>query len=716
VPAVLTRLHACQFPARLALVTSPCVLTGPFVPALRAGAPPQYLFFGGKGGTGKTTCAAAAAIALAERGRHLLVVSTDPAHSLGDVFGRKLTPRPSKVPVRRGSLNACELDADRALGRWLADRRLALATIFQRGTMLDRGDVDPFLNLSLPGVDELLGLLEIERLGAEAAYDHIVIDTAPTGHTLRLLATPAFFTTFAHVLDLMQEKHRVLAATFGPGARGDGSEALIEELHRDGERLGALLRDRSRMRLCWVMLPEEMSVAESSRAVAGLQADGIRVSDMIVNRLTPPPPSTCALCDGRRHSEAKWVNAISTRWGGKDTRLWRLAAREEPPQGIAALRAMARSVSRLGSPATRRSAGRDDPRPDTAAPPHQALPAPVRPSRSTRMLIVGGKGGVGKTTCAATLALAIAREAPDRQVLLVSTDPAHSIGDVLGQPVGEAGRRIRGGTGNLVAREIDAARSWRERRERYRESIAHLFEMLSAGSNVDLTIDRAVIEELFELAPPGMDEVVGILAIIEALLPGLKATPPSGATRDEARFDLVLVDSAPTGHTLRLLALPVQAQAWVRQLMAVVLKYKVIGGFEHLASELMWLSRGLKRLQELLTNPRACGFLVVTRPEQLAALETIRLIEWLQRHRIPRRALIVNGVTPPGCARCRRTAARERRQIATFTRRPAWKRGGGAIILTDAITPPPRGRAALSGWEHTWRATPEGRTNVRGQR
>lgn len=208
---------------------------------------------------------------------------------------------------------------------------------------------------------------------------------------------------------------------------------------------------------------------------------------------------------------------------------------------------------------------------ETAAPPHQSLPAPVRPSRSTRVLIVGGKGGVGKTTCAATLALAIARDAPDRQVLLISTDPAHSIGDVLAQPVGEVGRRIRGGPGNLVAREIDAARGWRERRERYRESIARLFERLNAEANVDLTVDRAVIEELFELAPPGMDEVVGMLTMIEALLPGLEATTP-GATRAAARFDLVIVDSAPTGHTLRLLALPVQAQAWVRQLMAVMLK------------------------------------------------------------------------------------------------------------------------------------------------
>jgi anion-transporting ArsA/GET3 family ATPase len=105
--------------------------------------------------------------------------------------------------------------------------------------------------------------------------------------------------------------------------------------------------------------------------------------------------------------------------------------------------------------------------------------------------------------------------------------------------------------------------------------------------------------------------------------------------------------------------------------MAVVLKYKGIAGFDQLAGELLWLSRGLKRPQGLLIHPRACGFLVVTRPEHLPALETIRLIEWLRRHRIPRRALIVNGVTPPGCARCRRTAARERRPIATFISPPS---------------------------------------------
>jgi arsenite-transporting ATPase len=193
-----------------------------------------------------------------------------------------------------------------------------------------------------------------------------------------------------------------------------------------------------------------------------------------------------------------------------------------------------------------------------------------------------------------------------------------------------------------------------------------------------------------------MDEVVAMLTILEAL--DLEAATPRRAT-----FDLVVVDSAPTGHTLRLLALPAQAEAWVRQLMSMVLKYKLAGGLEPLASELVWLSRGLKRLQGLLTTRGACEFMVVTRPEQLPALETMRLIEWLERHRIPRRAVIVNGVTPPGCARCRRTAARERRQITAFAGRPARTRSGGAIVLTEAIAPPPRGVAALRGWERTWR-------------
>jgi arsenite-transporting ATPase len=683
-------------------------------PSTRAGArsgSTRYVFVGGKGGSGKTTCAAAAAVALAERGRRLLAISTDPAHSLGDILRRKLTARPSKVPVRRGHLDACELDADRTLQRWLAARRPALAAIFQRGTILDRDDVESFLNMSLPGVDEVFGLLEIERLAARDAYDCVVIDTAPTGHTLRLLATPDLFRTFARVLDLMQEKHRVLAAAFGRQPSDDGSEALIEELSSEGDRLGALLRDSARTRLCWVMLPEEMSVAESTRAVTALRTEGIRVNDIVVNRLTPPPQSPCALCDGRRRVEAEWLQAIATQWDAHDNR-WTLAACDEPPRGVDALRAVARSVVPMKKPATPRSARRpirlaslaqgEPDHAEAAALPRQTLPAPIRPPRSTRLLIVGGKGGVGKTTCAATLAMAVARQTPDRRILLVSTDPAHSIGDVIGQKIGPVECRIREGPGNLLAREIDAAQDWRERRAQYRESVARLLET-GGAAGADLAVDRAIIEQLFELAPPGMDEIIGILTIIDALLPGQKTVAEADGTRTDRRFDLVIVDSAPTGHTLRLLALPAQAHAWVKQLMAVVLKYKAVAALEQLAGELIWLSRGLRRLQDLLVSPRQCGFVVVTRPEQLPTLETIRLIDWLARHRIARRALIVNGITPPGCPRCRRTAARERREIAAFTRASIWNGARCPIIVTDAIARPPRGVASLAEWQRTWR-------------
>jgi arsenite/tail-anchored protein-transporting ATPase len=632
-------------------------------------------------------------------------VSTDPAHSLGDVLRRKLSARPSNIPVRRGRLNACELDADRALREWLSARHSALATIFEHGTPLDRDDVEAFLNMSLPGVDELLGLLEIERLAAGHAYDDVVIDAAPTGHTLRLLATPALFKTFARVLDLMQEKHRVLADAFGHHATHDESDAIIEELYREAERLGALLRDRSRMRLYWVMQAEEMSVAESSRAVAALHADGIHVNDMVVNRLTAPPPSTCALCDQRRRVETECLKAIANRARGEDVNLWTLAAIEDPPQGLDALRAVARSVSRLKRPAIRRKAEPRANDAEAAAPPHQALPAPLRPSPATRLLIVGGKGGVGKTTCAAALAAAVAQSAPHRRVLLVSTDPAHSLGDVFGQPIGARERCIGEAPGNLVAREIDAAREWRARREQYRESAARLLEVGSAQWSAALTVDRAIIEELFALAPPGMDEIVGILTILDALVPGPQLAAETGGKQSDGRFDLVIVDSAPTGHTQRLLALPAQAQAWVRQLMAVVLKYHAVAAFEQIASDLVWVSRGLRRLRGLLASSRQCGFIVVTRPEQLPTLETVRLIDWLAQHRIARRALIVNGITPPGCARCRRTAARERRQLATFARAAISKHARCPIIVTDAIAPPPKGVASLREWQATWRTT-----------
>src|SRR6185295_19314680 len=239
---------------------------------------PTFHFFAGKGGVGKTTCAAATALMLAEDGHRVLVVSTDPAHSLSDVFARRLGGTPRRLPARRGSLRALELDADRALVRWLTRRRSTLRTIAERGTYLDDEDLGRLLRLSFPGVDELMGLVELARVARQGRYETVVVDTAPTGHALRLLAMPQTLRRIAAVLNDMYAKHRFLAESLGRGYRPDDADRLIEELETDGRELTSLLQAPERCRFSWVLLPETLALAEARDGVASLAASDIGVS------------------------------------------------------------------------------------------------------------------------------------------------------------------------------------------------------------------------------------------------------------------------------------------------------------------------------------------------------------------------------------------------------------------------------------------------------
>jgi len=256
-------------------------------------AAPRFRFFGGKGGVGKTTSAAAAALAAAERGRRVLLVSTDPAHSLADAVDTKLSARPRRLAARAGTLLAVELDADRALERWIAARRRALRTIGDRGTYLDEEDVDRLLGLSLPGVDELIGLIELHRLAVGRSHDEVVVDTAPTGHTLRLLAMPETLARIAGVLGDMLAKHRFLGESLAGVHRGDAADALVAEIDAEARALHALLRDRERTSFTWVLLPEPVALAETLDGVRALDAAGIVVDEAkTVTRTRPPPKSS----------------------------------------------------------------------------------------------------------------------------------------------------------------------------------------------------------------------------------------------------------------------------------------------------------------------------------------------------------------------------------------------------------------------------------------
>ncbi|HEX7183117.1 MAG TPA: ArsA family ATPase [Thermoanaerobaculia bacterium] len=296
-----------------------------------------------------------------------------------------------------------------------------------------------------------------------------------------------------------------------------------------------------------------------------------------------------------------------------------------------------------------------------------------------RLLFFGGKGGVGKTTCAAATALLLAERWPDRRILLLSTDPAHSLADALEAPLGDDERPVPGAPPGLRARELDAPETFEEWRSRHLGEVEEWLD--SAGD-----LDREALRDLVALAPPGLDELAAVSALIDALF---GKTPA---------YDLVIVDTAPTGHALRLLETPGVMLEWVRTLLSLLLKYREAVRLGRFAEELLELSRGLKRLGETMRDPERTRFLAVTRAAELPRRETLRLLKALDRLGIAAPAVIVDAVLPAGCPRCEREAMAQEKEIALL--RQGLERC--AIILAPAVFPPPRGVEALKEWGRSW--------------
>ncbi len=590
-----------------------------------------------------------------------------------------------------------ELDADRALARWIGERRVVLKQIVGRGTYLDDDDIDALLRLAFPGVDELIGLIELTRLAQSGHYPEVVVDTAPTGHTLRLLAMPSSLKRIADILEQMQAKHRYLSESLAGRYRSDAGDLAIGEIDARARALEALLRDPRQCAFHWITLPEAVAIEEARDGIAALTASGISVKELIVNRVTALPRGACAVCEARVACEAPIIAQAHALFPGIPVRL--VPTLSEEPRGSVPLRRVGRCLRRPSCvpPADRRPpAGRRGHREVVPAPRVRGgdewLDAMAPPG--VRLLLFAGKGGVGKTTCAASVALGLAGRAPDRSVLLLSTDPAHSLGDVFATPLDDVARPVPGGPPGLRARELDAGALFRDRRQRYLAAVDRVFAELRGDSRFDLAFDRAVVEDLVDLAPPGIDELLGLLAITDIVMPG--------ASREPAQ-SMVVVDTAPTGHVLRLLAMPATGLEWVHALMGLLLKYRKVIGLGQLGADLVDVSRELKQLQALLTDRHLARLVVVTRAAELSRLETRRLVTGVNTLDIGISATIVNALTPAACARCLRVHKREQRTIAALRkdlRRLVLPRC--AIIGAPIVVPPPRGTEALRQWHRAW--------------
>lgn len=268
--------------------------------------------FTGKGGVGKTTLAAAAATALAAAGGKVLVVSTDQAHSLGDVLDAQLGAEP--VEVTRG-LYAAHVDSRVLVDRAWAGLRQHLHTIMAASGV---DEVAAEELTVLPGVEELLALLEVADLARGGPWETVLVDCAPTAETLRLLALPE---AVAGYLERLFPAHRrvvrgVLAGLAGGRSTLAGWDAAADALSRLIERaaaLRALLADQEVTGVRLVLTPQRVVLAETRRTLTALALLGIRVDGLLVNQLVPAPPAlaTAAPAAAARAGEPamRWLRA-----------------------------------------------------------------------------------------------------------------------------------------------------------------------------------------------------------------------------------------------------------------------------------------------------------------------------------------------------------------------------------------------------------------------
>jgi arsenite-transporting ATPase len=314
--------------------------------------------------------------------------------------------------------------------------------------------------------------------------------------------------------------------------------------------------------------------------------------------------------------------------------------------------------------------------------------------------MLGGKGGVGKTTCAAAVALSACKRWPDRRILLISTDPAHSLGDVLAQTLGDRPAPISGRPGNLHARELDAGRVLAFIQQEYVGAIDRMFDRMRGRSAFDAAHDREVMRTLIDLAPPGLDELAAVLETTEAL----------GA--ESAEWDLVVMDTAPTGHALRLLEMPGLVHDWTHALMSILLKYQGVTPLGEVGAMLVRLSKGIRRLRDLLADRERTSFIAVTRAAALPRLETERLAARLDALGIHMPTIIVNAMGRGTCQRCHAAAAAGTRELGLLARMAA--RSGRQLVVTPTVIPAPRGVEAVQSWGGSWRQLPPGGGRTRG--
>jgi arsenite-transporting ATPase len=607
----------------------------------------ELSFFIGKGGVGKTTLASAFALlsAAKQQKRPVVLISTDPAHSLADIFQTRFgdSPRALFFASKR-RLWVWQVNAQREFGKFLDRYRESIFSIIESGTIFSRKEIEPLLDSTLPGMAEMAALLAIHGALESEKYGSIIVDTAPFGHTLRLFEMPQHFSRFLDFLDIAASRDQMLAQTFG-GSRSI-SQPFIAEWRKIVDRVQSALTGES-SRLVLVTTPENFALNESVRVRDQLaQGAHLRISDVVLNRAITGK-TQCERCAETVRKTHLATTFVKRNFPGARLRV--AQAGGAPILGAAQLLRFAEHVF----------SGKKSPpeiplRRPNAKIEFKKVPWP---DLKTALSFSIGKGGVGKTTVSA--ALAVHQRAADRKnsVAICSTDPAPSLDDIFQTDVSDRAAPVLGDP-NLLASELDSVGDYRHWADGIQQKISHAMSSNVKGVHVDLSFDRQVISALLDIVPPGVDELFAIFRILDLLdVPGQK----------------VIIDMAPTGHALELLRMPERILQWSRLLLKSLAAHRTLPLARDVAVEIATVSQRVRELAKILRDKRRTQIWPVMLAEPLPDRETGRLLQAMHELGADATAIIVNRIIfledVGNCPRCTLARSWQMQTLRGITKR-----------------------------------------------
>jgi len=284
----------------------------------------KMILFGGKSGVGKTTCASSTGLYLSGDFKTLLI-STDPAHSLSDSLGQVIGSEIKEVKGVK-NLSALEISAEKALSKFKIKYEDQIRKILDTSTYLDQEDMDSVFSLPIPGIDEVMGFKTIIDLIEEGKFDKYIVDTAPTGHALRLLTLPELLDDWIKVMAKMRWKYRYMVETFSGKYNPDEGDDFLVEMKKTVNRVEGLLRNDTACEFIAVTIPENMAIQETGKLVDTLGKYGIKVRQLVINNVLES--GDCAFCKERRKEQLRYIGKIKRRFSSLKETIVSLKPRE----------------------------------------------------------------------------------------------------------------------------------------------------------------------------------------------------------------------------------------------------------------------------------------------------------------------------------------------------------------------------------------------------